>query len=164
MSLGLKSSLKEYRTQYKNCSLKYKIENIFRDIYYAWQRVWLGYDYRELWNYDLMFRIRTIEIFKRLKNDRLTLFNMPEEYRDSFNSLFLTNEQTNMVLDTMIYHLQMMDEDYVEKVLYGKNIYDDDYDFNCRTMDDYKRICNVMNQNKNAFMKLFNLFFWDLWD
>ena len=87
---------------------------------------------------------------------------MPEEYIDSFNSLFLTSEQTNMVLDTMIYHLQMMDEDYVEKVLYGKNIYDDDYDFDCRTIDDYKHISNIMKQNKGAFMKLFTLFFYEL--
>ena len=137
---------------------------MFRDLIYAWQRAWLGYDYRELWNYDSIFRIRTIEIFKQLKKDRLSLFNMPEEYRDSFNSLFLTSEQTDMVLDIMIYHLQMMDEDYVEKVLYGKNIYDDDYDFDCRTIDDYKHISNIMKQNKEAFMKLFNLFFYELWD
>lgn len=109
-----------------------------------------------------MFRIRTIEIFKQLKKDRFTLFNMPEEYRDSFNSLFLTSEQTDMVLDIMIYHLQMMDKDYVEKVLYGKNIYDDDYDFDCRTIDDYKHISNIMKQNKEAFMKLFTLFFYEL--
>lgn len=164
MSLGLKGYLKEYKIQYKNCGLKCKIENIFRVICYAWQRAWLGYDYRELLDYSSMFRIRTIDIFKRFKKDHVILFNTPEEYRDSFNSLFLTSEQTDMVLDTMIYHLQMMDEDYVEKVLYGKNIYDDDYDFDCRTLGDHKRICNVMNQNKNAFMKLFNLFFWDLWD
>lgn len=162
MSLGLKGSLKEYRTQCRNCSLKYKIKNVFRNLIYAWQRAWLGYDYRELWNYDSIFRIRTIEIFKRLKKDRLSLFNMPEEYRDNFNSLFLTSEQTDMVLDIMIYHLQMMDEDYVEKVLYGKNIYDDDYDFDCRTIDDYKHISNIMKQNKEAFMKLFNLFFYEL--
>ena len=137
---------------------------MFRDLIYAWQRAWLGYDYRELLNYDSIFRIRTIEIFKQLKKDRLSLFNMPEEYRDSFNSLFLTSEQTDMVLDIMIYHLQMMDEDYVEKVLYGKNIYDDDYDFDCRTIDDYKHISNIMKQNKEAFMKLFNLFFYELWD
>ena len=164
MSLGLKGSLKEYRTQYRNCSLKYKIKNVFKDFIYAWQRAWLGYDYRELWNYDSIFRIRTIEIFKRLKKDRFTLFNMPEEYIDSFNSLFLTSEQTNMVLVTMIYHLQMMDEDYVEKVLYGKNIYDDDYDFSCRTIDDYKHISNIMKQNKEAFMKLFTLFFYELYE
>ena len=58
----------------------------------------------------------------------------------------------------------MMDEDYVEKKLYGNNIYDEDYDADCRNMEDYKRISFVMIQNKDAFMKLFSLFYYDLWD
>ena len=57
-----------------------------------------------------------------------------------------------------------MDEDNVEKLLYGKNVYDDDYNFKEYTMERCKRISLVMNQNKEAFMKLFNLFFWQLWD
>ena len=58
----------------------------------------------------------------------------------------------------------MMDEDYVEKKLYGNNIYDDDYEVHYRSIGDYKRIYSVMRQNKNEFMKLFSLFYFDLWD
>ena len=64
----------------------------------------------------------------------------------------------------MIFHLHMMDKDYVEKKLYGSNIYDADYDFRNRSIEDHKRIYSVMRQNKNAFMKLFSLFYYDLWD
>ena len=64
----------------------------------------------------------------------------------------------------VIFHLEMMDEDYVEKLLYGKNVYDDDYIPTCRSFNEYKRISSIMNQNKNAFMKLFDIFFWELWD
>lgn len=63
-----------------------------------------------------------------------------------------------------MFYLQMMDADYVEKILYGNNIYDDDYEIGCRSIKDHKRISSVMLQNKDAFMKLFSLFYYDLWD
>ena len=95
-------------------------------------------------------------------NDEL---NVPKEYTDMFdNRLFFNEEETNMILDMMIYHLEMMDEDYVEKLLYGKNIYDDDYNPSEYSIEKCNRISAVMEQNKNAFMKLFTIFFWDLWD
>ena len=43
-------------------------------------------------------------------------------------------------------------------------VYDDDYEVGCRSIEDHKRIYSVMRQNKNAFMKLFSLFYYDLWD
>ena len=52
----------------------------------------------------------------------------------------------------------------VEKKLYGGNAYDDNYEVGCRSIEDRKRIYSVMRQNKNAFMKLFSLFYYDLWD
>ena len=66
----------------------------------------------------------------------------------------------------MIYHLEMMDENHVEKVLYGKNCYDDDYEFikGKECIERIKRIRSVMSQNKDSFMKLFSLFFYQLWD
>ena len=61
-------------------------------------------------------------------------------------------------------------EDLIEKI---KDIilecldyedYDDNYEIGCRSIEDHKRIYSVMRQNKNAFMKLFSLFYYDLWD
>ena len=56
----------------------------------------------------------------------------------------------------------MTDEDFVEKQLYGNNVYDDDY--RMKDKDELIRIGKVMTQNKDAFMKLFKMFFYDLWD
>lgn len=114
---------------------------------------------------DSCFIERYKAILKEYNKTRHCLFNIPEKYREQFNGRFnFTDEETSIIIDTMIYHLEMMNEDNVEKVLYGKNIYDEDYDWGIRTVDDRKRIASVMGQNKEAFMKLFNDFFWNLWD
>ena len=44
------------------------------------------------------------------------------------------------------------------------SVYDENYQIGCRSIEDHKRIYSVMRQNKNAFMKLFSLFYFDLWD
>ena len=77
---------------------------------------------------------------------------------------YFDDENTEVIYRTMIFHLHMMDEYYVEKILYGNNVYDDNYEVGCRSIEDHKRIYSVMQQNKNAFMKLFSLFYYDLWD
>ena len=81
-----------------------------------------------------------------------------------FHKGYFDEESTELIYKTMIFHLQMMDECFVEKVLFGNNVYDDDYEIGCRSIEERKRISSVIRQNKNAFMKLFSLFYFDLWD
>lgn len=160
MNIGLKGSWK--RT--KGCSLKHRVNELIWDIRYAWQRAWRGYDNADIFNMDYCFVERYKAILKEYKDMHNCLFNIPEKYREQFNGrLNFTDEETDVIIDTMIFHLEMMDEDYVEKVLYGQNIHDEGYNFRIRTIEDYKRISSIMNQNKEAFMKLFTDFFWDLW-
>ena len=84
---------------------------------------------------------------------------------DDFKKDHFNEEETDIIIDTIIYHLELMDEDNVEKLLYGKNVYDDDYDIqNDISLEKCKRISAIVDQNKELFMKLFNLFFWQLWD
>lgn len=161
MAVGLKGSWKET----KGCSLWYRLRLLKWDIVYAWQRAWRGWDARDMFNMDSSFISREKEILKAYREKHFTLLNVPEEYRSKFNGrLFFDDDETNMILDMMIYHLDLMDEDYVEKLLYGKNVYDDDYNPKECTIEKSKRIASVINQNKNAFMKLFTIFFWSLWD
>lgn len=161
MNIGLKGAWK--RT--KGCRLKHRINELIWDIKYAWQRAWRGYDNADVFNMDYCFIEKYKVILKEYNKTRHCLFNIPEKYREQFTGrLNFTDAETNAIIDTMIYHLEMMNEDNIEKVLYGKNIHDKDYDWRIRTIDDRKRIASVMNQNKEAFMKLFNDFFWDLCD
>lgn len=161
MSIGLKGSLDHIKDY---SSIKWRLRQLIREIRYAWQRVWKGYDNIELWNMNLIFIDRYKVILKDYNENRHCLFNVPEEYRDVFGKLHFDDDETAAIIETMIFHLKMMDEDYVEKKLYGKNVYDDDYDVSVWTLDRCKRISAIMEQNKKAFMKLFDIFFWDLWD
>jgi uncharacterized protein YihD (DUF1040 family) len=156
--------LKDYWKNNKKNSLKWKLKNLRWELRYAWRRAWYGYDDIDVIEIGCSFIERYKVILKDFRKHHHGLFNVPEEYRDIFNKYFFNEEETDAIIDIMIYHLEMMDEDCVEKVLYGMNIYDDDYEIAENMYERYKRISSVMNQNKEAFMKLFNLFFWDLWD
>ena len=125
MSIGLKDFWKDN----KRNSLKWKLKNLRWELRYAWRRAWYGYDDMDIIEMNTTFIERYKAILKEYRKSHMGLFNVPEEYRDTYNKLFFDEEETDAIIDTMIYHLEMMDNDHVEKVLYGKNTYDDDYDF-----------------------------------
>ena len=150
--------------------LRYFLRQLRWELKYAWCRVWIGYDDVDFFECFEMFRRRMIRILEDFINHGNGLLNLPQEserYKEllkKFSEGYFDDENTKLIYRTMIFHLQMMDENYVEKKLYGNNIYDDDYEVNYRSIGDYKRIYSVMRQNKDAFMKLFSLFYYDLWD
>lgn len=161
MSAGL--DLKETWKRRKGCYLKHRLSDLKWEFIYAWRRALYGYDDRDVFNMSDMFIERYKAILKDYRKKNNGLFNVPEEYRDVFNKLNFNEEETNAIIDTMIFHLEMLDEYRVEKILYGKNVYDDDYNYKEYTVEKANRVFSVMNQNKEAFMRLFGLFFWDLW-
>ena len=69
-----------------------------------------------------------------------------------------------MIIDMMLWHLRMMDDDFIEKQIFGSCVEDDEYAVGCRNNADRRKILNVMKQNKECFMELFSMFYWDLWD
>ena len=150
--------------------LRYFLRQLRWELKYAWRRVWIGYDDVDFFECFEMFRRRMIRILEDFIKHGHGLLNLPQE-SEHYNELlekvsegYFDDENTKLIYRTMIFHLQMMDENYVEKKLYGNNIYDDDYEIGCRNIEDHKRIYSVMRQNKDAFMKLFSLFYYDLWD
>lgn len=157
-----------------NVKRKPRLRHFFRELRwelrYAWRRVWFGYDDVDMFECFEMFRRRMIKILEDFIKHGHSLFPIPtqSEHYDELLKRFpeghLDEEYTELIYRTMMYHLQMMDEDYVEKKLYGNNVYDDNYEIGCRSIEDHKRIYSVMEQNKDAFMKLFSLFYFHLWD
>lgn len=168
IALGLKDFFVHIKTDKTN------IKCFFRELHwqlkYAWRRAWYGYDDVDMFECFEMFRRRMIRILEDFIKYGNGLLNLPQEseYYDELLKVFpnrnFDKETTESIYQTMIFHLQMMDEDYVEKILYGNNVYDDDYEVGCRSIEDHKRICSVARQNKNAFMKLFSLLYYDLWN
>lgn len=168
ISLGLKDFFVDSRKD--KVGIKHFFMELRWQLRYAWRRAWYGYDDVDMIECFEMFRrrmIRILEDFIKYGNGLLNLPKESEHYNEllkRFPNVHFDDDNTKLIYQTMIYHLQMMDEDYVEKILYGNNVYDDDYEVECRSIEDYKRIYSVMQQNKDAFMKLFSLFYYDLWD
>lgn len=168
MTIGLRDYLKTKKTS----SLRCRIEDLRRELKYAWQRAWYGYDCMDWIEMFACFIERYKAILKDYREKHWGLLSVPEEYRDVFNKYSFDEVETDVIIDTMIYHLEMMDEDYVEKVLYGKNVNDYSIDrfeefeeyLKNNTLEKTNRIYSVMLQNKDAFMELFSLFFYNLWD
>ena len=167
LNLGLKDFFVNSRKE--KIRPRHFLKRLRWELKYAWRRAWFGYDDVDMFECFEMFRRRMIKILEDFIKYGNALLNLPQEseHYDELSNKFpgyLDEEYTKLIYQTMILHLQMMDEDYVEKKLYGSNIYDDDYKIGCRSIEDYKRISSVMRQNKDAFMKLFSLFYYDLWD
>ena len=166
--LGLKDFFISSRKE--KIKLRHFLRELRWELKYAWRRAWIGYDDVDMFECFEMFRrrmIRILEDFIKHGHAYLTIPTQSEHYNEllkKFPKGYFDEEHTELIYRTMIYHLQMMDEDFVEKILYGNNVYDDDYEIGCRSIEDHKRINSVMEQNKNAFMKLFSLFYFHLWD
>ena len=149
---------------------KPRLRRFFRELRwelrYAWRRAWFGYDDVDMFECIEMFRRRMIRILEDFIKHGNSLFPIPirsehyDELLKRFSNVSFDKEHTELIYRTMIFHLQMMDEDYVKKILYGN----DGYKISCHSIEDYKRIDSVMDQNKDAFMKLFSLFYFHLWD
>lgn len=166
--LGLKDFFVSSRK--RKIKLRHFLRELRWELRYAWRRAWRGYDDVDMFACFEMFRIRMIKILEDFIKYGNGMLNLPQE-SEHYNELLkifpkghFDEENTELIYQIMIFHLQMMDKDYVEKKLYGNNIYDDDYEIGCRSIKDYGQINSVMIQNKNAFMKLFSLFYFDLWD
>ena len=166
--LGLKDFLVSGRKE--KHSLRYFLKQLRWELKYAWCRAWIGYDDVDFFECFEMFRRRMIRILEDFINHGHAYLAIPtqskhyDELLKRFPQGHFDEENTELIYRMMIFHLQMMDEDYVEKILYGNNVYDDDYQVGCRSIEDHKRISSVMIQNKDAFMKLFSLFYYHLWD
>ena len=167
MSLGMKGCLKSL----EGCNFRYKMHLLYWEIRYALQRAWNGYDSRDVWCLDRRLNERLIVLLKEYKKTYHCLWYCPEGYdwskvckKDIAKKYIFSEEQINAILDVLIFHLQMSNEDFVEKKLYGTNIYDNEYETGCRTSDDYMRIWNIRKQNQNAAIKLLGLLMDELWD
>ena len=146
--LGLKDFFVSSRKE------KNRLRHFFRELRwelkYAWRRAWFGYDDVDMFECFEMFRRRMIRILEDFIKHGHGLLNLPQESKDynellkNFPEGYFDDENTKLIYQTMIFHLQMMDEDYVEKILYGNNVYDEDYQIGCRCIEDHKRIYSFM--------------------
>lgn len=139
--------------------LYYRIKNFFvygfDDLRGRWQRFMRGWSYGDVWDMDFWF----------MRNVKPMLIHLRDHGIGVPNDLYLEGaenerEAWEAVLTEMIYCLDMMDEDNVRESL-G---FDDRSSYKRMTHEDYKRVGEIMDSNKDRFFELFSKHFYSLWD
>lgn len=114
------------------------------------QRFKRGWAYGDVWDMDVWF-IRTVKpMLTHLRDHGI---GIPGEFCAGENGNRIYWENT---LTEMISCLELMDEDNAEKYL---GISDDN-----RSVESYKKVHDLMEENKNRFFELFSKYYFDLWD
>ena len=124
--------------------LGFKIKNLYYQVKYGFQRMFRGYDDTEVFNTDLTFIDRYLKILKDFRKNHCG-------YPPS-----ITNEQWDDILDEMIKHLTLMNENNIMSEL--KKGMPDSF------KPDYKTVREIMDRHKDEFFKLFSKWFYNLWD
>lgn len=123
--------------------IKFWFWDTYRTIKFGFQRMFRGYSNQELYSFHYCFVERYIKILKDFKKHNVAYpTNMTEEHWDE-------------ILDEMIYHLEMMDEDNVTESL--KRAMPEDWE------PAYNTVWEVMERNRKAFFALFSEYFYNMW-
>lgn len=124
--------------------LGFKIKNLYYQVKYGFQRMFRGYDDTELFNMDMTFIDRYSKILKDFR-----------EYHHG-HPYVLTSERWDTLLDEMLKHLLLMNENNVIAEL--KNGMPDSFE------PSYKTVNEIQDKHKEEFFKLFSEWFYSLWD
>ena len=145
------SKLKENIQYYWYCfklwlpinKLKILYWDIYRTIKFGFQRMFRGFSNQDGYCFYFNFVNRHIKLLKHFKK-----YNIGYPCN-------ITAEEWDKILDEMIYHLELMNEDrVVEKLCEGMP---EDY-YPC-----YTEVGKIMERHKDEFFKLFSKWFYDLW-
>ena len=124
--------------------LGFKVKNLYYQVKYGFQRMFRGYDDTEVFDMDMVFIDRYLKILKDFRKNHCG-------YPPS-----ITNEQWDDILDEMIKHLTLMNENNIMSEL--KKGMPDSF------KHDYKTVSEIMDRHKDEFFKLFSKWFYNLWD
>lgn len=132
--------------------IKYKIDRLWDNFCCRCQRFKRGYAYSDVWDMDAWFMRTAKPMLIHLRDYGI---GIPGELVVDGE-----NQRANWenVLTEMINCLDMMDEDNVYESL---GFYDYDQ---LLSIEDYKRVGAIMEENKNRFFELFSEYFYALWD
>lgn len=131
--------------------IKWEVEDFWYDLRRRVQRFKRGYAYSDVWDIDFWF-MRTVKpMLIHLRDHGIgipgALYQQDAE-----------NERAawEAILTEMVNCLDLMDEDAAQKHI---GIADNDYSF-----ESYKKVDELVNQNKDRFFELFSKYFFSLWD
>ena len=147
--------LKGFFSKYKGAAVTYKLSSLIDELKCAWQRAWRGYDYTDVINLDLNFIERMILLLKEFRKHNFTLFQEGDRT--------LSEEETNQVIDEMIYCFENSDSDVFMDLLYGR--FDEKTCvFESTPTDEQRTECyDKAQKNKERALELFVKYFDCLW-
>ena len=116
------TGLKYFNQKYEGCWLHRKLRFFFRELKYAWQRAWKGYDDTALWSFSDAFRDWVIPVLE----EKIEIIQDNEECcwlpdTDTKTRCIANREEMQSALESLIINLQMTDIDHVIEQIYGKN-------------------------------------------
>lgn len=149
----------------KGVSFLWRVKNLFWGLRYAWQRAWRGYDDVEIFDLGFSFFQRMPVLLRQFKECNISLFYDDEHNRD------MTEEETNAVLDKMIWYFDNCDEETVVDRLYpdiAAAMEDDDLSsldqsIKRLTWDDHKAIGDEVRRCRAEALRLFSQYCCQLW-
>ena len=154
MSIGLKDL--EFND---GASLKWKAKTTYWETRYALQRAWRGYDAPEVFDLWFCFVEKMPILLRKYKEHHDCLFTDTSDE----TPVVLTEEQTNAILDEMIFYFENCNEDKCYQRMFGVDPMDDFE--KCR--DGYYAKCRQAYQEMQRCweegMKLFTKWGLQLW-
>ena len=149
MSIGLKGAWKGT----KGAKLSFRIKQLFWEIRYAWQRAWRGYDFVDVFDLGFVFARKMPILLKKFKENNIAMWYDVEEQKQ------LTEEETDKVLDEMIYYFENCDE----MVVYDRILGEDWADKMLKDEIDWKPAYKELERCRTEALRLFSKWCFALW-
>lgn len=148
-NLGLASAWARAKS---DSSYRRRIMTMMVELRYAWQRLWNGYDDREVFDLGFRFAERMPALLKQYKKYSDVRFKDPDTGRD------LSGGETNNVIDSLIYYFERCSETDVYKRIYGVALEDDECcKSRCRAAYEESQRCRA------EALRLFSKWCFQLW-
>ena len=146
--------LRYYFKKTAGAGLIWKIRALGFEMKFAWQRAWRGYADPDAWDIFHEVTVTLPMLLRKLRQCHHTLFVDPET-----NSA-LSLEETQAVMDELIFCLENCNEDVVYERLFGIHPSDEMIYNKLR----WNQVPDEMKRCKHQAMLLLDKWLWQLWD
>lgn len=146
--------LKDYPKMVRGAGLRFRVRELYWQLRYAWQRAWRGYDSCDVFNLGFKFVNKMPVLLREFKEHNVALF---VDHSMGIMS-FLTKEETDSILDEMIFYFENCNEDNVYKRMYGSNPGEKEYSW-----EEIKAANEERNRCWKEAMRLFSKWSEQLW-
>lgn len=136
----------------------YKVKFFFRNLKWAFQRFFRGYDDRMFWCLNDYIKQHMVIGLRWYVENNMFCYPKPQHLWKDDNIEFYTGEETENILRKIIKHLILSDEDIAEKYLYGSQ-----WNEIPKKEQDFKQLYAFMKKNHNKAFDLLREYYSHLW-